>query len=64
MLHPGAPETGNRALIAAGTGLGESILMRESRRWKPSASEGGHSDFGPRDPLEDERWSGCAPTDA
>lgn len=53
-LQPGSPATGNRALIAAGTGLGECILFRESRRWRPSPSEGGHTDFGPRDPLEDE----------
>lgn len=53
-LQPGEPASGNRALIAAGTGLGESILFRESRRWRPSPSEGGHTDFGPRDTLEDE----------
>jgi glucokinase len=53
-LQTGAPAMGNRALIAAGTGLGESILFRESRRWRPSPSEGGHADFAARDPLEDE----------
>lgn len=56
-LHPlqaGRPAAGNRALIAAGTGLGQAILVRESRRWRPVPSEGGHVDFGPRDPFEDE----------
>jgi len=52
-LQAGTRVVGNRALIAAGTGLGEAILMRESRRWRPLASEGGHADFGPRDAFED-----------
>ena len=58
VLHPGAPEPGNRALIAAGTGLGEAQLVWDGARWLPVASEGGHADFGPRDGLEDEliRW--------
>jgi glucokinase len=53
-LQPGVPAGGNRALIAAGTGLGEAILVREGDGWRPVASEGGHTDFGPRDALEDE----------
>ncbi len=57
-LQRGRPAPGNRALIAAGTGLGEAILVAADGRWRPSASEGGHTDFGPRDALEDEllRW--------
>lgn len=54
VLQPGERAAGNRALIAAGTGLGEAIVVRNGERWLPSASEGGHADFGPRDPLEDE----------
>ncbi|OGF13062.1 MAG: glucokinase [Candidatus Eisenbacteria bacterium RBG_16_71_46] len=53
-LNPGTARPGNRALIAAGTGLGEAFLLGGGRRWRPSASEGGHSDFAPRNPLEDE----------
>ena len=53
-LHPGAARSGNRALIAAGTGLGEALLIWDGRTWRPSASEGGHVDFAPRDALEDE----------
>jgi glucokinase len=53
-LQVGSPARGNRALIAAGTGLGESILIWNGADWRPSPSEGGHADFGPRDPLEDE----------
>jgi glucokinase len=43
---------GNRALIAAGTGLGMAILFREGDRFLPSPSEGGHQEFAPRDDLE------------
>jgi glucokinase len=53
-LQPGIPAAGNRALIAAGTGLGEAILHWNGETWHPMASEGGHTDFGPRDALEDE----------
>ncbi len=52
-LQPGRPAYGNRALIAAGTGLGESILPFLGDRWHASPSEGGHTDFGPRDAVED-----------
>lgn len=54
LLHPGQERRGNRALIAAGTGLGEAFLLWDGEGWRPSASEGGHTDFGPRDAFEDE----------
>ncbi len=44
--------SGNKALIAAGTGLGQAILHDDGRRFHPLASEGGHADFAPRDDLE------------
>jgi glucokinase len=47
-----ASQIGNRGLIAAGTGLGEGILAWNGRIHVPYPSEGGHTDFGPRD--EDE----------
>jgi glucokinase len=47
-----AGQIGNRALIAAGTGLGEGILAWNGRMHVPYPSEGGHTDFGPR--TEDE----------
>lgn len=53
-LQAGEPVPGNRALIAAGTGLGEAFLIWDGTSWHPSPSEGGHTDFGPRDALEDE----------
>jgi glucokinase len=54
VLQSGSHRNGHRALIAAGTGLGEAYLFRDRTRWMPSPSEGGHADFAPRDPLEDE----------
>jgi glucokinase len=47
-----ASQIGNRALVAAGTGLGEGILMWNGRIHVPYPSEGGHADFAPRN--EDE----------
>ena len=47
-----AQRGGNRAVIAAGTGLGEALLVPEEKGYRPLASEGGHADFAPRDELE------------
>lgn len=48
VLNPGKPEPGGtRALLAAGTGLGQSILVWDGSRYRVVASEGGHSDFAP-----------------
>jgi glucokinase len=52
ILNTGKPFNGNRALISAGTGLGEAILFWTGNEYIPSPSEGGHSDFGPRNLLE------------
>ena len=41
------PQHGNIAVIAAGTGLGESALVWEGDKYYAVASEGGHSDFAP-----------------
>jgi glucokinase len=43
---------GPRAIIAAGTGLGEAGLVWDERRWLAVASEGGHADFAPRNERE------------
>lgn len=54
-LHPGngaPPADGNRVLIAAGTGLGTSLLPWFDGRWRPVASEGGHADFAARNDDE------------
>lgn len=47
-----AGATGNAAVIAAGTGLGQAILYFDGHDHHPFASEGGHADFAPRDELE------------
>jgi glucokinase len=47
-----ASQLGNRALVAAGTGLGEGYLVWNGRMHVPYPSEGGHADFAPRN--EDE----------
>lgn len=53
VLNEGRPHPeGNKALIAAGTGLGEAILFWDGTRYRPVASEGGHADFAPRNVLE------------
>jgi glucokinase len=44
--------SGSKALIAAGTGLGQAILYDDGRHFRPLASEGGHADFAPRNDLE------------
>lgn len=43
---------GNMALIAAGTGLGESLLHNVNGRFIPSPCEGGHADFPARNERE------------
>ena len=45
----GLPRSGNIALIAAGTGLGQAMLFWDGGKHRVSASEGGHADFAPRD---------------
>jgi glucokinase len=52
-LNPGERGVvGNRALVSAGTGLGEGVLVWDGRRHHPLASEGGHCDFAARTPIE------------
>jgi glucokinase len=48
--------SGNKALIAAGTGLGQAILYDDGRHFRPLASEGGHGDFAARNEIEVELW--------
>jgi glucokinase len=44
---------GNRAVIAAGTGLGQAGVHWDGRRHRPFACEGGHTSFAPTTP---EQW--------
>jgi glucokinase len=49
VLNEGAEDPGgNAVLISPGTGLGESILVREGRGFRPIPSEGGNASFAPR----------------
>jgi glucokinase len=52
VLNRGTPRAGNRAIIAAGTGLGQAFLTWNGTHHHPVATEGGHADFAPRDDLE------------
>lgn len=51
VLHEGRSAEGNRALIAAGTGLGEGGLLWHKGEFFPVPNEGGHTDFAPIDDL-------------
>jgi glucokinase len=53
ILNRGVPAPkATQALIAAGTGLGESILFWNGDRYAVASTEGGHTDFAPRDERE------------
>lgn len=53
-LNPNAEtQAGNIAVIAAGTGLGEAILYWDGNKHHPMATEGGHSDFAPKNARQD-----------
>jgi glucokinase len=54
LSHAGKPKKrgSNVAVLAAGTGLGEATLIWDGARFVPNATEGGHSDFAPRDDIE------------
>src|ERR1700730_4802358 len=52
-LNRGVPAPkATQALIAAGTGLGESILFWNGDRYSVASTEGGHTDFAPRNERE------------
>jgi glucokinase len=53
VLEMGNPvRHGPRAVIGAGTGLGQAILVWQQDRYEVIATEGGHADFGPTDELQ------------
>lgn len=52
VLNEGEKRDGNIAVIAAGTGLGQALLVWDGRRYQPCSTEGGHADFAPRDEIE------------
>jgi glucokinase len=58
-LNPSADGVqGNRAVIAAGTGLGEAMLFWDGEQYHTIGCEGGHCDFASATPQQDEllKW--------
>ncbi|OFZ95912.1 MAG: glucokinase [Betaproteobacteria bacterium RBG_19FT_COMBO_58_11] len=51
-IRPQAP----RALLGAGTGLGQAILVWQNDRYEVLSTEGGHADFAPMDEIQIELW--------
>jgi glucokinase len=52
-LNEGDPAVvGTRAIVSAGTGLGEGVLLWNGVTHVPMPSEGGHCDFAPRTTLD------------
>jgi glucokinase len=57
VIHPGVFVPGaNRAVIAAGTGLGEAILFWDGAQHVPMATESGHADFAPHTNQQAKLW--------
>lgn len=53
VLHPGVSQPrSNRAVIAAGTGLGEATIYWDGNRLRANPSEGGATEFAPRNDRE------------
>jgi len=50
--HVSGPVTGNQAVIAAGTGLGQAGLYWDGSHYQVFACEGGHCDFAPQGELQ------------
>src|SRR5690606_33932310 len=57
VFDSGAPLSGNMAILAPGTGLGEAGLFWDGDAYRPFATEGGHSDFAPQTPLDLELYA-------
>ena len=53
VLQPGEPARhGPRAVLGAGTGLGEALLFWDGRRYRAHPTEGGHGSFAPEGELQ------------
>jgi glucokinase len=56
-IHSGVAEPqATKAVIAAGTGLGEAILFWDGKQHLAMPTEGGHADFAPRTLQQTELW--------
>lgn len=57
VLQPGVAQAGaTRALIGAGTGLGQAILAWQGSGYAVLSTEGGHADFAPHDEEQMALW--------
>jgi glucokinase len=57
VIYPGIPAPrSHRAVIAAGTGLGEAVLFWDGTKHMPMATEGGHADFAPHTAQQADLW--------
>ena len=53
VVNQGDPNaSGHAAVVSPGTGLGEAGMFWDGQHYIPIPTEGGHTDFGPRTPLE------------
>lgn len=58
VLQAGAPEPqGVRAVLGAGTGLGQTLVIHDGEHYRVYPTEGGHTGFAPRDALQGELWT-------
>ncbi|MDR0793861.1 MAG: glucokinase, partial [Chitinophagaceae bacterium] len=51
-IHLADNAKGNIAILAPGTGLGEAAMYWDGKAYRPFATEGGHSEFSPRNELD------------
>ena len=59
-------DTGIKAILAPGTGLGEGFLLEEESYWYPRGTEGGHCDYAPigKEQYELLQWLAASKTGA
>lgn len=55
-LRKGSEIAGNAVIISPGTGLGEAGLFWDGKAYHPFATEGGHSEFSPRNQFDADLW--------
>ena len=52
-ITPGDPDaSGHAVVVSPGTGLGEAGMLWDGQQYHPIPTEGGHTDFAPRNKLE------------
>ena len=55
-LHPGSPAEATRAVLSAGTGMGQGIIFWNGKEYVPMPAEGGHADFAPATSQQADLW--------